>query len=171
MSSRCYIILGMHRSATSFLAKALYEQGVDMGKRLGDPDEYNPHGYYENQDIVHLNEKILSDAGGSWKDIPSATHLKRSFENNKEKILKVVEKSSNDLWGFKDPRTVWTFKGIVPYIKSDVYILPIFRSPLRIAKSLRKRDGIEIFKGKILAKRYNSKIYEIISNYPRYLSD
>ena len=33
------------------------------------PNEFNPSGYWENQQVVRLNERVLSHLGTSWSDV------------------------------------------------------------------------------------------------------
>lgn len=51
------IVLGMHRSATSLVAKGLANE-IDIGvKMISIPD--NPQGHWENTNFINLNEAIL----------------------------------------------------------------------------------------------------------------
>ena len=45
------VVLGMHRSGTSALAKALELFGVDLGQNLTAPNEFNPKGYFEDNEL------------------------------------------------------------------------------------------------------------------------
>ena len=59
------VVLGMHRSATSLVARTLNAE-VHMGSKLLYARSGNPEGYYENIEIIKINDKILHDSGGSW---------------------------------------------------------------------------------------------------------
>jgi len=61
---KTYIILGMGRSGTSFLAKALKDQGVNIGNNFWGRE--NPHGGFEDWDFVKLN-KVINGAGKTLK--------------------------------------------------------------------------------------------------------
>src|SRR5690349_11398424 len=54
------LITGLQRSGTSLSAQLLSAIGLDFGKPelLVPPDEWNPRGYYENVDVLVLNDKI-----------------------------------------------------------------------------------------------------------------
>lgn len=60
------VVLGMHRSGTSAVARALLTLGVNLGRNLmgGSPD--NPKGYWENRVFVKINERLLSSLGLRW---------------------------------------------------------------------------------------------------------
>ena len=63
------MVLGMHRSGTSALARVL---GL-MGAWIGDDDDLlpphptdNPTGYWERADVVHSHEDFLANIGHAW---------------------------------------------------------------------------------------------------------
>ena len=81
------IITGMHRSGTSFLARALNLLGVNLGnldslishewKSLED----NPRGHWENKKIYELSEKTLRRNNGSWHKIPKKILINKKIGN------------------------------------------------------------------------------------------
>jgi hypothetical protein len=132
------IILGMHRSGTSCLTGSLQQAGL----ALGEFSEWNPHnlkGNRENTEIMALNEAVLSANGGSW-DRPPRGKIKwpAVFREQGRHIL--IKHASNEAWGFKDPRTLFTLDGWL-----DLGITPnfigIFRHPLSVASSLIRRNS------------------------------
>ena len=65
------IVLGMHRSGTSVLARILNMMGAYFGPEgvsMG-PTKSNPKGYWERQDVMQLNEFILHSADCYWDKI------------------------------------------------------------------------------------------------------
>ncbi len=54
------IILGFGRSGTSLMGGILYHSGYFMGDELFPPRESNPKGFFENDFINGINERILS---------------------------------------------------------------------------------------------------------------
>ncbi len=64
-----YFILGMHRSGTSALGGTLNLMGLEFGSNLMIANDGNPKGYFENNFICKLNEKILLEAKSVWHDI------------------------------------------------------------------------------------------------------
>src|SRR4051812_13182404 len=53
----------MHRSGTSALARTISLLGARLPAALVGPNEGNPHGHWEPQLIVELNDRMLEDAG------------------------------------------------------------------------------------------------------------
>lgn len=162
---KTYIVLGMHRSATSFLAKAIAEQGVNMGRRLMRAGKWNPQGYYENLDFVELNDLILKEAGGSWRNPPSEIELLNAANKHEDLIKETIERNKDELWGWKDPRTSITLPAYMPFLSGDIYLIAVFRKPERVALSLQRRDGMSIEEGIKLAKEYNSRIIKHIRRF------
>lgn len=60
--SNCILVLGTPRSGTSCVAGVLHHLGVPMGERLMPADEWNPAGYFQDEDF----EDILHAGLGVW---------------------------------------------------------------------------------------------------------
>ena len=89
---RSIIVIGYHRSGTSYVASILDHLGVDMGiNRSRDPDRGNPEGYFENSEFVRANQRLLEKG-----EMPN--------------IKKIYTKNKGELWGAKDPRFIDTLK-------------------------------------------------------------
>jgi len=65
-------IAGMHRSGTSMIAQLLNLSGIFFGDeaKLMPPHPDNPKGYWENLDLVEINESVLKSLGGGWDFFP-----------------------------------------------------------------------------------------------------
>jgi hypothetical protein len=61
-------ILGMGRSGTSALARALSLCGGVLPATLLGADDSNPKGYWEPQDALHFNDEFLTRHGSTWFD-------------------------------------------------------------------------------------------------------
>ena len=68
-SSRAVLVLGMHRSGTSALARAVQMLGVYLGNNFLSPRPDNPTGYWEDKHICDLNERLLAAFGLKWEDV------------------------------------------------------------------------------------------------------
>jgi len=66
---RIVVIIGMHRSGTSVIARGLKVLGVTLGDNLMPPGEDNPKGYWEDLDINELNVELLNFFKMSLKQI------------------------------------------------------------------------------------------------------
>ncbi|HEX2558783.1 hypothetical protein, partial [Phenylobacterium sp.] len=63
-----YLVLGMHRSGTSALTKALAALGPDLPAHTMPGDEHNEAGYFESWPIAVLNDQWLRAAHSAWDD-------------------------------------------------------------------------------------------------------
>jgi len=167
---KTFIVLGMHRSATSLVADGV-NRIIDMGAEYNEmPDQ--PNGNWEDREFVQLNEEILIAAGGSWDNPPSHESIMAQKESFRTHITSLVAtRNKNGLhWGWKDPRTVLTVDLYKEHLIRPHYIC-CFRDPRAVAKSLRLRNGFPIAKGMALALEYNKRLSDFLTkNYvERYL--
>lgn len=160
-TTKTFVILGMHKSATSLAAGALHKFGVNMGKELMGGDRWNEIGYFEDMEFFRLNEEILKEAGGSWYNPPSEKAISALKKKFAPKIKKLV-KDKSGLWGWKDPRTTLTIKLYLPYLKNPHFIC-CFREPKEVAKSLNKVQGISVKHALKLAKIYNRRLLNFLN--------
>lgn len=145
------IILGMHRSGTSLLARILEKFGLFLGYKK-DPNN-------EAIFFLHLNEWMLKQANAGW-DNPycfkfSDNFLLDSMRQALEHMMvskyrvnylgPALISKYNDIrsleipWGWKDPRNTFTidvWKKIFPNAK----IIHVYRNPIDVAESLRMRE-------------------------------
>ena len=65
---KALVVLGMHRSGTSALARVLSLRGAALPRQVLPPNAGNEKGYWEPERVVALNERILQSAGLAWND-------------------------------------------------------------------------------------------------------
>ncbi|MBX3489281.1 hypothetical protein [Parvibaculum sp.] len=147
---RCVLVLGMHRSGTSALARVLSMLGVGLPENLVEAAASNPAGFWEPETIVRLNQAILGAAGSSWDDWQAFDpdwHSSPAAAEFRARALEALnaEFGNASLFVLKDPRIcrlapfwldVFGRVGVRPLI-----VLPL-RNPLEVAASLEKRDNL-----------------------------
>jgi hypothetical protein len=159
LQRRVIFILGMHRSGTSALARAVHLQGAVLPRTLMPAQADNPDGFWESFPIVQYNNSLLQDAGRSWDDprpIDSSWWKqpgKRLQRVERAKQLLQSEFPDGDLIVLKDPRVsrlqpVWLDACSGADIAPSVFIC--CRNPLEVAASLEKRNGIDIQRAQLL---------------------
>jgi len=167
----------MHRSGTSFLARALNLRGVYLGnyEELSS-DEWrpaidNPRGHWENQKFLELADKTLSFSKGSWDNIPDTIRINSH-------IGKKIKKFSNDLTtnstlssGLKDPRILLCLDAWLEYLPKNLLLVGIFRNPLKVSESLKKRNGFSYLKSLELWKIYNENLLNYLQKFNGFLLD
>lgn len=166
---KTFIVLGMHRSATSLAAKGLHDAGVHMGEDLLGADVSNPNGHFENRRFVELNDAILCKSRGSWQDPPPEADILAAGRMLAGRIKQTVdmEGAGHELWGWKDPRTTLTIGCYWEYLQNP-HLIVCFRNPVEVAVSLQKRDGFALAKGMGLANEYNKRLLNFL--HKRYLT-
>ncbi|MNO20435.1 hypothetical protein D3C76_101860 [compost metagenome] len=185
-SSKAIIILGMHRSGTSLLAKTIKSLGIYIGRdeEMISPREDNPEGFWEHSEIVDIHERLLDSLSSSWdttKPLPAEWWLLEEVLAYRSKIKDIVTGnfSNHAVWGFKDPRACL----LLPLWKSvflELDIEPVYiiclRNPLNVAASLQKRDRFSNEKSMALWTLYiSSSLYytcgerRIVVSYDRLL--
>jgi len=142
------LITGMHRSGTSFLARALNLMGVYLGdfKSLISNDWVykvdNIRGHWEDKKLIELADKTLAKNNSSWDNISQKIICNDDTGMEIMKRIKELSNYASLLAGFKDPRLLVVFDSWKRYLPKNIIIVGIFRNPLEVAESLKKRNGL-----------------------------
>ncbi|GLQ88082.1 hypothetical protein GCM10007898_16510 [Dyella flagellata] len=143
----------MHRSGTSAITRGLKALGVDLGESLLQPGlSENPLGFWEDSDVVALNQELMETLGCDWNSVAridersiSSVELAR-FEDRAVNLLQDKFKTRT-VWAFKDPRTarlLWFWKRVIERAEIlDVSYVLCLRNPLAVSESLHVRNGID----------------------------
>ena len=155
-------ILGMHRSGTSALAGLVETLGFNFGNALLESSFDNPRGYYENKLVLRLNEAILDDLGFRWDTISALPYnWKQSIAY--DKYLKqaidilISEFGQASRIALKDPRFCFLFPLWEEALRQCGYkikLLHTVRPSINILQSLKKRNGFDANKSKLLIIGY-----------------
>jgi len=68
-TQKSIIVLGMHRSGTSAMARIMNLLGVALGEDIVPPQFDNPRGFLEHRKIYEIHDKLLSGLGSAYDDI------------------------------------------------------------------------------------------------------
>lgn len=167
---RTYIVTGMGRSGTSFLAKSLHDQGVHMGDEL----ETDTHtGGYEHPTFLNINKDIITAAGGAWGlgALPVAEEkIIAVGEQFAPRIRQAIESSKREAWGFKEPRLSLTLRVLMPHIlevDDDPFLYVCFRKPEKVAQSLHRLAPANwmIERGVKVAKETNRRLLAYLAEF------
>jgi len=182
---RVIVVAGMHRAGTSVVARALGALGVDLGDRLMAPDaRMNPRGFFEDHDIVALDDGLLDALGADWKNVALLDGVDWSAHafapaRTAAKTLINHRLSRSGRFAFKDPRVA----RLIPFWQrvfadvdaTDAYVIAV-RNPLSVIASLTARDGLDptrsgwLWLGHLLcALRYSAGRQRVIVDYDRLL--
>ena len=136
------IVLGMHRSGTSLVARLLSDLGLHMGRRLDI--------HHEAVAFKNVNRSLLARVGAHWANPgPFLTALGDSdfLEECRRYAIAALAESVESYgmseismgWGFKDPRNTLT----LPIWRScfpEAKMLYIYRNGLDVSLSVHRRE-------------------------------
>ncbi|MDD5274917.1 MAG: hypothetical protein PHR16_02415 [Methylovulum sp.] len=143
------LILGMHRSGTSALTRAVNLLGMALPSHLMEANSANETGYWESTELSRIHDEILISLGSCWDDILPIDDERlqlASTEYNKSVLTDYIVREFSHANDFvlKDPRMcrlVPLWLNVLDDLNVDVKIVIPFRNPLEVAESLKKRDG------------------------------
>lgn len=144
------VVLGMHRGGTSLLSKAMAVFGFEHGDRLLPPQPDNPKGFYEDADIVGLNEEMLACIGQKWDTMKSVRQtdvgrLESEGFISRARSLLAGKLEAHPRFAMKDPRLaklLGAWRRALDNLPSTrvIYVVAV-RHPVAIAASLIDRDA------------------------------
>lgn len=160
---RALLVLGMHRSGTSCVARIANLMGVEIGDNLRPPQPDNPRGFWEHAGLSELNDQVLSVLGRSWDD---PNPLPRDWTRRAEIIeighalralLEQELSRSPDLL-VKDPRLCLVlplWREVLGELDCEIRFLWVVRNARSVAASLARRNGLSIQQSELLWLRHN----------------
>ena len=147
---RLVVVLGMHRSGTSAVARSLMTLGVDLGESLEPAVAgVNEKGFFEDSELNAFNEQLLQNLGRSWHSMSALTGSELASAGLASARAEAASLLSRKMahgrvFGVKNPR----FARLLPFwqpvfgeMNLDVSYVIVVRNPISVARSLARRDG------------------------------
>ncbi len=167
------VVLGMHRSGTSLVAKSLAHETI-----MGPPEfesaaltarrTFTSNDRYEDPAFVQINKNILGRAGGSWRKPPPKHAINAAGVHYEKDIKALIElrnaeakKAGLSFWGWKDPRTTLTIRCYTRFLRNPHFVC-VFRDPDDIAANLMKREHMGRENALKLIGEYNARLIEFL---------
>ena len=180
------LVIGPSRSGSSALTAVLAMRGASLPATLIPPGPGNPHGHFEPQRLMELNEEILAAHGSGYWDpiaIPPAWFHSAEAAAFTSRIAETITAEYGDaaLPIIKDPRLC----RLAPLYIAALYdlglaphaIIPL-RHPGEAARSLTARDHTPAETAELLqlrellgAERHTSRLPRAWSRYDHLLTD
>ncbi len=146
------IVLGMHRSGTSAVIRLLNMMGAYLGppETVKGANRENPKGFWENEQIVEIDKKVLGAQGCLWNRLATFDSAKLHEEK-----LATARRRARDVivrldacrpWAVKDPRMCLLMPFWRPMLEVPVCVL-VHRNPMEVAMSLATRNRIPLTVG------------------------
>lgn len=155
------LVIGMGRSGTSALTGTLAALGLSAGSPEGllAPNDANPTGYFEQRDVVELNNEILAALGGAW-DCPPQLADGWSMDPSMAPFIERASELVHSCYAeanfvLKDPRVSVLLPLWRRALLDRFSVVMIVRDPSEVAWSLYLRDGIAFATGLALWSMYN----------------
>ncbi len=170
MPKQLAVILGMHRSGTSLITKSLEVLGFSLGDNLMPEREDNPKGFFEDVDLVTLNDELLKAGSSRWDTLlltPDARNIRdEQLIRNAETLL--TEKFRQvDKLAIKDPRLCL----LLPFWQArfdssniSAHYIVVHRNPAEVAASLAKRNGFSTRQGLLLDFIYTREMMRFLGD-------
>ena len=156
---RNLLIIGMHRSGTSAVARIANMLGFNLGpsETMGEPSCDNPKGFWEQMPVRNLNDYLLQSVGASW-DNPHDFSVDDLSEKTRFTFFRLADRFISRLrgeapWAIKDPRLSLTMNAWRPLLQDPVVLL-VYRNPLEVARSLQARNSLPEDYGLALWEKY-----------------
>lgn len=181
------VVLGMHRSGTSALARVLSLLGCGLPEDLMDPIAgNNDTGFWESRDIADFNDALLAAMGSHWDDWRAMPEAWCDSPGARDWYPRARDLLASSFAGqalivLKDPRICRLLPFWQRVIEGAGYqprlVLPL-RHPLEVAASLRRRDAFSPRKGQVLwlrhvldAERDSRSLPRVVVRYATLLDD
>ncbi len=144
----CVTVLGAGRSGTSLSIRGLAAVGVDLGNRLRRGWGKNPTGFFEDRDLLALNQRLkrtLGIRGDSVRLIAAEEYDSPAIEALRHQAMHTIRRRFGQcpLWGYKYGRTLRLIPFWEPVFEAldlDMRYLVAIRNPLSVAASRGKLD-------------------------------
>lgn len=177
MTKNFVLITGMHRSGTSFLSRSLNLAGVYLGfidSMLSNEWQHakdNLKGHWEHKKLFELGEMTLIKNHGSWYEPPKLITVDSELGAEIKTIIEELYSFPSLCSGYKDPRILLYFDEWKKFFPNNIVIIGIFRHPLKVAESLKNRNGFSYEQSISLWSHYNSKLLKLLQTNVGFLLD
>ena len=146
------LVVGMHRSGTSLVARGLAAMGLNLGDRVDvAPHPANPHGHWEHADVWQAQEELLIRFGREWHSSPGPLPARwLEWPDTLSTIERFVALAAAELgrhghWVVKDPRSsllIPLWREVARRAACDLRLVRLVRDADEVAASLMARDGM-----------------------------
>ena len=145
------VVLGMHRSGTSAITRALTVLGVELGEHLLPAAPNNEKGFFEDTGVNAINMDLYRSLENrqNWHTLASTPRSELLHEKKMPLRLRAIELlrsrfETADCFGIKDPRLCRMlpfWQSVFEHLQLNVSYVIAVRNPISVARSLEKRDN------------------------------
>ena len=167
----CLMVLSMHLSGSSLLAKCLHHLGINLGKNLYAGRQGNGDGGFGNQDIVLFHEILFRDLGCRWDmvgSLPEGWLQSEAGRRAEKRLTRIIEEHFLDgsPLAVSDPRLcrflpLW--RSVLEKFDINPRYIHLVRHPHEVATSLKHRFQKDFHKSHLLWLTYNRDALQSIN--------
>jgi hypothetical protein len=183
---RVVIVLGMHNSGTSLLARAIALTGVELGRHVLTRESFERaprYDYWEHAQITEIQDQLLRTLDRYWNQeradwaIPDAEWRRPEVLAMKRELADIVQRELAETtapWGFKDPRTVRLmplWRDILATLRLDPLYLISLRDPATVATSFASKGQVSYALAERLWTRHYFEALQHSQGAPRLVAD
>jgi glycosyltransferase involved in cell wall biosynthesis len=153
--SRLVVLLGMHRSSTSAIIRALELLGVGLDSNLHPAGFDNPEDFWEDRSVLEINEELLTLQGSAYDPLVLAQQMlwpNSDLSRLKLKASQLIKERLAEIkgiWGFSDPRTCRLLSfwlGVFSEAECRVSFIIALGNPANVAASIGSSNEIPAVK-------------------------
>ena len=137
-------------------------------------DESNPD-HWESLSLSRHDDDLLRSLGGSWDGPPELprhwVHTAAVLDGSRTASVLADTYPGNRPSAVKDPRLCLLLPLWRAVLPGPLTALVVWRSPLAVARSLSRRDGLSLPSGLALWERYNRSALAGLAGVATYVSD
>jgi hypothetical protein len=160
-SRQAILVVGYYRTGTSALSGALVEAGVKMPNDT-EANEHNPKGFFEDTSLIQFDMDLLNALGSIWSDLrflPEGWLSRPDMSLYRERLAGLVRAKLADapIVALKHPhlcRLFPIYQAVLQDLGIRVSAIHTYRSPLVIATSQQKKNGLPRAHGLLLWASY-----------------
>ena len=169
------IVLGMHRSGTSAMARLVQELGMNVGANLLPATDGNVYGHFEDEAFIRFHDELIKRQYPKrapfceWLPLaPAEIAYTQGDRVEAESIWETHRMSGGTAW--KDPRTS-LFLDLWMETLPDARAIVCLRHPYQVHRSLLRRGEpfLHVDYGAAIAgwTIYNQRILEALAKLPK----
>lgn len=138
----CVLVMGGPRAGTSLCAGIIHNLGVHMGDDLGDVNDWNPLGFYEDGEFSDIYSRMCFGDGTGSIDayMPVSASLGGLSEIHSNAIARRCHRS----WGVKSARLCYVLKDFISACPLPIKVIRMDRNENEMVASWQARSGVSV---------------------------
>lgn len=143
VSKTLILVIGCGRSGTSAVTGCLHAMGANTHESILIAED-NPRGFWENQEVVALHDRLLARCSASWDHPAPSVLMPSAMDAAQREMAAIIHNLPGPVCAIKDPRAslfvdLWARACELEGVR--LCVLEVRRDPDAVAASLSAREG------------------------------